>query len=218
MKNEPVPLVILAAGAGTRMGLNASVPKQLLTVNGMTLLQNAVNAALNCARARQQKGRRSDVRVVLGASAESIQSRTDLSGCRVLVNENWAAGMSGSIKLAVADVIANEAQAAGLILTMADQPYVSAGLLATLIAQHEEGGAGIVVSRFVDKGGGEKIPGPPAFFARQYFPELLQLDGDTGARKVVIANANAAVAVDFPEGGIDIDTSSDYQALLAQLG
>ena len=79
-------IVILAAGASTRMG----EPKQLLVFDGRPLLVRAVDAALASAAW--------PVVVVLGAHAEKI--RPLLARHPVLISENpaWAEGMASSVR------------------------------------------------------------------------------------------------------------------------
>jgi molybdenum cofactor cytidylyltransferase len=98
---------------------------------------------------------------------------------------------------------------------MGDQPWVTADVLANIIAKFSHTGAPIVVSSYCPHGADEKIPGPPAFFAKDLFAELLQLEGDAGARKVVMAHADAMASIDFALGAVDIDTEFDYASALA---
>ena len=56
--------------------------------------------------------------------------------------------------------------------------------------------------------------GVPAIFPRQYFPQILQLGGDRGAKAVIEANAANVTAVAIPEAAMDIDTQADYAAML----
>ena len=89
-----------------------------------------------------------------------------------------------------------------------DQPYVSSSLLNDLLKKQRETGKPIVTSNY-----GETI-GPPAFFHKTFFPELLKLQGDTGARKIIEQNNDKVATVLFPEGSIDIDTEEDYEELI----
>jgi molybdenum cofactor cytidylyltransferase len=46
------------------------------------------------------------------------------------------------------------------------------------------------------------------------FPQLLDLQGDTGAKKIVQQHPTQTATVDFPMGNIDIDTTQEYQELV----
>jgi molybdenum cofactor cytidylyltransferase len=209
-----IALVILAAGDSSRMGK----AKQLLPINGVPLLQKAINAAVQLMSAGRDRSSISFTTfVVVGANSDAIKEAIDFAQCRVLVNENWRSGMSSSITHALTHIQNNEPEALGVLLLMGDQPYVTDSVLAKVITEYERTGSPIVVSSYCARGSDEKIPGPPAFFARVLFPELLQLEGDAGARKVVLAHADTMAAVDFPLGAIDIDTETDYASLLVAL-
>jgi molybdenum cofactor cytidylyltransferase len=99
--------------------------------------------------------------------------------------------------------------AKGLILMVCDQPYVSAALLNDLLATHYNTGKPIVTSGYAG------TVGPPTLFHRSIFPELLQLQGDAGARSVLNKHRDEVEIVSFPQGRQDIDTEEDYQRLSA---
>ncbi|MBK9490249.1 MAG: NTP transferase domain-containing protein [Haliscomenobacter sp.] len=88
--NQAIGMIILAAGASTRMGQ----PKQLLQIEGESLLQRAVRIALSTPYR--------PVVVVLGANREQIEP--SLQGLEVLRvdNPDWATGMGGSIATGLA--------------------------------------------------------------------------------------------------------------------
>ena len=58
-----------------------------------------------------------------------------------------------------------------------------------------------------------EIIGPPALFHKAFFPEVMKLRGDAGARKIIQQNMDEVATVLFPQGRIDIDTEADYDAL-----
>ncbi|MBD0353367.1 MAG: NTP transferase domain-containing protein, partial [Flavisolibacter sp.] len=76
-----------------------------------------------------------------------------------------------------------------------------------LIAAHQQTGKPIVTCSY------ENTFGPPTLFHKHLFPELLQLEGDVGARSVIRQHANEVEIVLFPKGSIDVDTGADYEKL-----
>ena len=86
-----------------------------------------------------------------------------------------------------------------------DQPFVSSSLLNELIATQKNTGKPIVTSQY------ENAIGPPALFHKTIFPELMELKGDAGARKIIEQRSNDVATVLFKKGNIDIDTEADYQ-------
>ena len=81
-----VVALVLAAGAGTRMGS----PKQLLPVGGRPMLQHAVDAAA--------AGELGELVVVLGHAAREVAAALTLPpGARVVVNDRHAEGQATSL-------------------------------------------------------------------------------------------------------------------------
>ena len=83
--------VLLAAGAGTRLGLG---PKALLPFRGRTLVEVLADVLL--------AGGCREVVTVLGADAATVRAGTDLSRHRVIENPDWDTGMGSSFRAGVA--------------------------------------------------------------------------------------------------------------------
>jgi molybdenum cofactor cytidylyltransferase len=98
-----------------------------------------------------------------------------------------------------------------VIFMVCDQPFVTAGLLLNLINEQQKSRQPIVASAYAD------TLGIPALFDKSMFPQLLDLEGDTGARKLIRQYGAAVASVSFPEGKIDIDTQGEYQELMDKL-
>lgn len=189
-------LVILAAGASTRLG----EPKQLLSFEGQTLLQRAIQAALasGCA----------PIAVVLGAkAAELLQA---LAGAPVTVVQNpaWEEGMALSIRCGLRTLLHANPELSGCIFMVCDQPFAVAAVLKKLVQARQDGANGIVASAYKD------TLGTPVLFDKKYFPELLALRGQEGAKKLIIQHSSDVTQIAFAAGAIDIDTAADYSALL----
>ena len=188
--------MVLAAGSSSRLGS----PKQLLIYKGKSLLKNTVDEAL--------KSGIKPIIIVLGASNNLVEK--DLEGLEVIVvkNESWQEGIASSIKLGLAEVQKKEANVDGIIFMVCDQPYVNNLLLNSLLKKQLEAGKPIVASKYGDN------LGTPALFHKYFFGELMKLNGDIGARKLIKLNEDLVLPVYFPKGNIDIDTKTDYDVLL----
>jgi xanthine dehydrogenase accessory factor len=188
-----IGLVILAAGGSSRLG----EPKQLLPLEGSTLLRRTVEAAL--------ASRCKPVAVVVGAGGERM--RAELAGLpvRIVQNEQWSEGLSTSVR---AGVEALEGEVEAMMFVPCDQPALDAAMLNKLAAAHEKSGKPIVVSGY-----GEAW-GAPMLIARHFWAELKALRGDRGAQPVAYRHPGEVECVPFPEGACDIDTREDYEALL----
>ncbi len=198
-KGNNIGIVLLAAGESIRMGR----PKQLLKYGDLTLLQHSIQVA--------HEADVSTIIVVLGAHADSMNN--DFNTKTVFVtNNNWNEGMASSIQFGVKSLLEKDAEIEGFILMVCDQPYANSLLLNTLIETYQSTGKQIVASGY------DNTFGPPVFFHKLFFPELLQLKGDVGAKSVIKKHERQVKIVLFPEGSIDIDTDADYQKLLKATG
>jgi molybdenum cofactor cytidylyltransferase len=187
--------IVLAAGASTRLGR----PKQLVTIDGETLVERATRIALEaCGR----------VIVVIPSGSEGpgwpgaeVTTYSALGirhpVLRVVVNEHAAEGIASSIRLGV------EACDDDVLLVLCDQPRITAAHLRALA----EAGAPIAATAYVG------IAGVPAFFAQPFRDELLALRGDSGARRVIDAHRDVVAAIAFEEAAVDIDTEADLADL-----
>ncbi|MEJ7780680.1 MAG: nucleotidyltransferase family protein [Daejeonella sp.] len=188
-------VIILAAGSSSRLGS----PKQLLHYYDKPLLQNCIDNA--------KQVQADPVILVLGAYKELIKDQVDTGNMIVIENNNWASGMASSITSAVTALKNDFPDTDGLILMVCDQPYADSGILSQLLLRQKETGKAIVASAY------EETTGTPAFFHRSMFTELLGLQGDTGAKKILEKYKNLSANVSFKAGSIDIDTTEDYKNL-----
>lgn len=168
-------------------------PKQLLPYHGKSLLHHAAQTA--CAV------HSSEVFVVLGADSTLLELELVGLQTRIIQAENWQEGMAASLRAGITAV----ADCDAALVMLCDQPLVTAEHLQALLAEFQPGV--IVASDY-----GEAL-GPPCVFDRAYFPELLALTGDSGARKLLTKYPCRTVA--FPGGRADVDTLTDWQALAA---
>lgn len=192
---QPAGLLILAAGASTRLGR----PKQLALWRGKTLLRHAVDQALGSACR--------PIVVVLGAQGARIEPHLHGLAVHVAHNGRWENGMSTSLRVGL-DALCQQAPALpALVVTLCDQPFVTATVLDTLVETHQTSGAPLVASGYND------TSGVPCLFARTLFPEINALEGAEGARRLFTRHASDLITVPFPGGAIDIDTPDDYARL-----
>ncbi len=191
-------VVVLAAGAGRRMGK----VKPLLPYGGGSLVENALKAALGCGM--------DTVAVVVGYEAQAVKEEIGKWGPLIIENPEWAEGIGSSIRTAIRAIQQKDPGIDGIILMVCDQPFVTFSVLKALIKKQEETRMPITASRY------DGIHGTPALFHRRFFPDLSHLEGDRGAGLLIKENASLVATVDFPAGGVDIDTGKDYEQLRAQ--
>ena len=189
-------IVILAAGGSTRFG----EIKQLLHVNGKTLLQHAIDEAAASGPAA--------VVVVTGADAEKISKAVNKEIVTIAYNEQWQTGMASGIVAGLKKLFAVNQDVDKIIIAVCDQPFVTSSLFTQLYQTQNETHHHIVASAYAD------TIGTPVLFTQKYFDALLSVTGDEGAKKILKSNPEDVARVDFPQGAIDIDTQKDYEDLV----
>ena len=196
MTTEPnIAAVVLAAGRSTRMG---AANKLLADVGGRPMVRGVVEAAL-ASKARP-------ILVVTGHQAPSVS--TALGGLDVTFvdNPDYAVGLSSSLK---AGIRAVPGDCEGALVLLGDMPRITAAHLDHLIAAFRAE-PGSVIS--VPTHDGRR--GNPVLWPRAHFAQMLQLEGDAGAKRLLAAHASEVREVDLGTDAIlaDVDTP---QALAA---
>ena len=175
-----ISAIVLAAGEAKRFGS----AKQLAVLNGKPLLQHTLD---NLAASKVD-----DIVVVLGAYADEIRKRVDFGRARVVMNPDFAQGMSTSIHAGLRAI----PHADRAMIVLADQPFVRTSTFDALIAT-----AGTVVAPQY-KG----FRGNPVIVDRSLFDEMMEIRGDVGCRAIFGSHEVTKVIVDDAGVVQDIDT------------
>lgn len=190
-------IVLLAAGQSIRLGQ----PKQLLSFNNHTFIENAVCTALATPLR--------PVTVVLGARNEAIAPYlTPYTNAQIVYNEDWETGMASTIQTGLKALLQTNPAADGVLLMVCDQPFLTPTIINDLISLQQQTKLPAAACRYQQK------TGTPALLHQSLFKELLQLRGDTGARKILEALDTKIALLNFEKGMIDVDTEADYQQLI----
>ena len=190
--------MLLAAGQSSRMGR----PKQLLPYKGQPMVLHAVQSALG--------SKLGPVLVVLGANASLLQPMLQPLPVHTLVNEQWQQGMASSIKAGLQLMLQQWPRATHLLIMLADQPFVTAHTLQQLAQLQQQTSKPAAACAYA------QAWGTPAIFDSTFWPALLTLQGDTGARKLLAKHPEQVAILPFEKGTVDIDTWDDYQNLSRQ--
>ena len=188
-----VSAVVLAAGRSTRMGAQ----KLLLPVEGRPMVERVVAAAEGSAAA--------ETVVVVGSEAGAVRAAVGGHPVRIVMNPDHERGMSTSLR---AGVSALPPGCEAVLFVLGDQPFITSAVMDRLIGRFAEAGAGIVRPL---AGGG---PAHPVLMAAKYFPEIMALEGDVGAREILARHEEDVtyVELDDPRSTLDVDTLADYEA------
>ncbi len=92
-----------------------------------------------------------------------------------------------------------------VVFVVADQPFLTAGTMERLLACAAAGTETAQVA-YGD------CPGSPAMFSARLIPELMELEGDTGGRKVIRRHACVTVQACSERELQDIDVKDDLEA------
>jgi molybdenum cofactor cytidylyltransferase len=196
----PVACIVLAAGRSTRMGNDN---KLLCEIAGKAMVRRVVETALASA-ARP-------VLVVTGHQAPHVRAALAGLDLVMVANPDYALGLSSSLK---AGFRALPPDSGGALVALGDMPAVLPAHLDRLIevfaAAH---GQAIIVP--VHQG----QRGNPVLWPALYFPEILELDGDLGARRLLASHAEhiREVALDAPAVLMDVDTPQALAQLRQRL-
>lgn len=175
-------------------------PKQLLKWDNSTLLGNAIETALKLPV--------NQVIVVLGAHRNLIKKEILHYPITILNNENWQKGLGKSLAFGVEYVTASKQKIDGILVTLADQPFVDSGFLSKLINEFHTKEHPIIATSYKNK-----KCGVPAIFEKNYFKELQALNDDFGAKHLLKKHKTSVKIITPKSENLDIDLKADYEKL-----
>ncbi len=189
-KEISVAVVLLAAGRASRMGASGQ-HKLLAELDGVPLVRRSAEAALGSGA--------KDVFAVTGYRQAEIRAALAGLDVETVENADYATGMASSL---IAGVNAAGASIAGVLVMLADMPWVTAADLAALISAFKVE-QGQVIVRAVSAG----KRGNPVILPRSTFEAVRQLQGDVGARHIIETCGLPVIDVDIgPAAHLDLDT------------
>ena len=183
--------LVLAAGGARRFGS----PKQLAELDGVPLLQHAVDAMLAVPVLDR-------VVVVLGAAAEEIGASVKFASAEPVVCREWEEGMAASLRFGVACV----PEADWVIVTLGDMPGVTPEAIEAVLAS-----IGPDVDAVRAEYGGHA--GHPVALSRALLHRVSSLRGDVGARELLRdARVRGVEALHLARPD-DVDTPEELEAM-----
>src|SRR5215470_13748284 len=169
-----VGAVLLAAGAGTRLG---GRPKALLELAGVPLILRQLIALSG--------GGVDEVVVVLGHHAEAVEAAVRQFPITLVRNPSPDDGQTSSVRLGLQTL---SPKLDAVIVALADQPLIDAQDIVDLIgAFKKRGDASMVVPRIPEPGGAPE-PGNPVIFEGALCEKWLAGDADLTCRKWRLVN------------------------------
>jgi len=191
-----VAAVILAAGASSRMGQ----PKQVLQVEGTSLIRRAALAALG--------SKVMYTVVVTGAAHDLVLAEIGDLPVRIVHNPDHQQGMSTSLRAGIQAVSADETVQAAIVM-LADQPFVDSAVVNGLLELYAQTKARIARPRYAEQ------PGNPVLWDASLFDDLAAQTGDQGGRSLLQEHRSEIAWLDLPDPRVqlDVDTPEAYAAL-----
>ncbi|MFE1798723.1 NTP transferase domain-containing protein [Streptomyces sp. NPDC059517] len=189
--------LLLAAGGGRRLG---GRPKALLEHRGRPLVEYAAGVLREAGCTR--------IHVVLGARADAVRERADLSGCVLVDNPEWEEGMGSSLRAGLESLRGTGAPAA--LVSLVDQPGIGPRATARLLAALRSP-ATLASASYEGKRGHPVLLG-----ADHWAGIAATATGDQGARAYLKAHADAITLVECADVAqpYDIDTAADLARYL----
>jgi molybdenum cofactor cytidylyltransferase len=199
-KGRAIAAVVLGAGRSSRMG---GPNKLLAEIGGKPLVRMVVDAVL-ASRARP-------VVVVTGHQRDKVEAALAGLSVKFVHNPHFADGLGTSLKAGIA---ALPAEADGAIVCLGDMPQVDAALIDRLIGAFDPNHGALVVVPTID---GKR--GNPVVWSRRFFPDLMAVEGDVGARYLIgrYTEAVAEVPLTGTAALTDVDTPEALEAVRAEL-
>lgn len=193
--------VLLAAGRSTRMGKQN---KLLAPFNGRSLVATVVAQVLA-----------TDIDhliVVTGYESEKVkadieQGTHSRENIQIIDNADYHQGIASSLGRGVK---ALPDDTCGALILLADMPSITEQHIHQLVAEiRRTQGKDILVPCY------RGTRGNPVWWPREYFEEILALEGDVGARELLMTYAERWVTVEFSDDAIlrDIDTIEQLDEL-----
>jgi len=183
--------VILAAGLSRRMGET----KLTLMLDGSPIVEHVIHSL--------EVSEIDDIVLVYSDYTKDVKKIADKHGIRSVNNMMAESGMSTSVKKGLSEMLGSE----GVMFLLGDQPFIETKDINKLITQFKENRQKIIVP--VNYNG----KGNPIIFPEKYFNEIMTVEGDQGARKVLHNHEEDIVFVEILDSKIqfDIDTAEDFE-------
>lgn len=187
---SPIVGILLAAGASRRFGGD----KLMFRLPDGTPLAVASAVSLQAACERV-------VAVVRPGDADLAESLAGV-GCETVVCAQADLGMGHSLAAGVAAA----PEASGWLLALADMPFIAASSHQT-VASALQAGASLAATRYAGR------RGHPVGFAAEWYPQLIALSGDQGAKSLLENHREKLIWCPVDDRGVvwDVDRPENLE-------
>lgn len=165
-----ISLIMLAAGNSRRFGSNKLLfpvdgrPMYRITLDRLLQVKSSFSGEISCG-------------VTVVTQYEEIRKAAAENGVQVLMNPHPERGISSSVKIGLQENMDADA----CLFAVSDQPWMTARTIEAMIRAFLLSRKGIACACLSATG----KTGNPCIFMKTYYAELLELEGDTGGKKVM---------------------------------
>jgi molybdenum cofactor cytidylyltransferase len=191
---DSIAAIVLAAGMSQRMG---DINKLHLNINGMPLLKKTINTLLDAGV--------NDVTVVLGYESKATQILIDELPVKTVLNGDYEQGQMSSVHCGLSTLPGTHG---GVIIALADQPYLQAQDIEHLCQAFLQRDTGDVAVPFFNNERGN-----PIIISEACRQSILSGERNLGCRRFIEKNPELVYRVEMPDAAVlgDLDTPEDYQ-------
>lgn len=185
--------ILLAAGFSRRFGSEDKLLQQLQ--DGRCIAEAAAQNLINAIPVSI---------AVVRAENKALAMRLQAIGLNIVYCNAQQTGMGDSLAIAVHHAAQFAECNSGLVVALADMPYIKSDTIIT-VAHALETGAAIAAPTYRNQ------RGHPVGFGAQFCSELAALTGEEGARSILKCHAHQIKLLECNDSGIlkDIDTPED---------
>lgn len=198
--NHYIVGIYLAAGNSRRMGRDKLSLPLLDSILGIRALQTALHSKIN------------HIMMITSGKSNLSWSHYSHNKLSIVTCEQSHKGISFSLKKGIAE--AKKINADGVMILLADQPFIKASMLNELIALFDKEQPHYVASSY------QNIIRPPLLIGKVLFSFVDQLSGDRGLKHILTNDPQIigkSVPFEDEKLFIDIDTREEYREITDKL-
>jgi len=168
------------------------MPKALVELDGRLFVDSAVRVL--------RAGGCAPVIVVLGARADEVRAKAELTDCLVVENPLWTTGMGSSLQVGLTAL--QEVTADAVAVLPVDVPGVTGAAVRRVLA--------LASPQALVRATYHGLPGHPVLIGREHWSGVYEsATGDVGARDYLRRTAVTDVACEDIATGLDVDRPQD---------
>ena len=188
-----ISAILLAAGQSKRMTGGNKLTKE---IQGMPLIKHSVKNILASSV--------DELIIVLGYQNEIIEKLIDKhQKVKIFFNKDFESGIASSIKVGINNL---SKKTESFFICLGDMPMIDKKIYNHLISFRNK--KDIIVPTY------NNIQGNPVLFSKLIRPEILSIDGDIGAKKILEINKNKIMKIKIDDASItrDFNTKNDFNS------